>query len=350
MRVLALTRYGPLGASSRVRMGQFVGPLAASGVEVEVRPLLPDAYVRQLYAGHRPSRALVARSYARRVRDLARAPSADGVWIEKELLPFVPASVERALLAGPPYVVDYDDATFHTYDSHPSPAVRRALGDKVARLMRAARVVVVGNPYLADYAARAGAGRVEVIPSVIDLDRYGPRADEPGGPFTIGWVGSPGSERLLDHVREPLAALVGEGARVVLVGASPDALGGVPHETRTWTEAGEVAEIGSFHVGIMPLADTPWERGKRGYKLVQCMGAGRPVVASPVGVNADVVVDGETGFLASSPDDWAGALRRLRASPELRASMGRAGRARVASRYSLAVAAPRLSALLRSAV
>ena len=351
MTVLALTRYGLLGPSTRVRFGQFVEPLAALGIEVEVMPLLGDEYVRRLYAGRPRSRRALVASYARRLRQSLGRRRADVVWVEKELLPYVPAWVEQLALVGRRVVLDYDDATFHTYDRHPRPTVRRLLGRKVDRLMTRADAVVAGNEYLADRARAAGATRVDIIPSVVDLDRYGPAAPEPEGPFTIGWIGSPGSEVLLGPFADVLAqATSAPDTRLILVGASERALPGVPHETWAWSEASEARALQAFHVGVMPLRDTPWERGKCGFKLIQYMAAGRPVVASPVGVNAKVVTDGETGFLAASPAEWGRALRVLHADPALRQSFGAAGRSRVEARYSVAVAVPALAGALRSVV
>jgi glycosyltransferase involved in cell wall biosynthesis len=138
-------------------------------------------------------------------------------------------------------------------------------------------------------------------------------------------------------------------ARLVLVGATADALPGIPHETWAWSEETEVDSIRAFHVGIMPLSDTPWERGKCGFKLIQYMAAGRPVVASPVGVNTSVVADGVSGYLASETDAWVRAIERLRTDGSLRASMGQDGRSRVEAAYALQVTAPRLARLLHEA-
>ena len=344
-----LTRYGPLGASSRVRAYQFIPALRAAGFDVAVAPLLPDAYVQNLYAGTPVGAAFLARTYVRRIAAARAARRYDAVWIEKELLPWAPAWVEQGLLRGVPYVVDYDDAVFHTYDRHPNPVVRRTMGGKIDAVMRGAALVVVGNAYLADRAHRAGARRVEVVPSVIDLDRYTPATPDPTRPFTIGWIGSPGSERLLGSLRDVLADLTAGGlARLVLVGAEGTHLPGVVFEPRPWSEASEVDEIRTFDVGIMPLPDEPWTRGKCGYKLIQYMGAALPVVASPVGVNTEIIDDGMNGFLAATPEAWKAALRTLRDDPVRARAMGERGRRRVEDRYSLAVAAPRLVGLLRS--
>jgi len=347
MTVLALTKYGPLGASSRVRTLQYLPHLEAVGLEVTVRPLLSDRYLSQRYTGQSTGLPFLLQTYAARLRDALLARRYDLVWIEYEALPWVPALVERALLAGVGYVLDYDDALFHTYDRHPNPVIRAMMGRKIDRLMAGAVLVVAGNEYLAARARMAGARWVEIVPSVIDLDRYGPVRPSPEGPFTIGWIGSPGSERLLENIRDVLAEAAKQPeTRVVLVGASERALPGVPHENWTWSLESEVEQMCRFHVGIMPLGDTPWERGKCGYKLIQCMGVGRPVVASPVGVNSELVAEGVTGFLAPTPGAWLRALQSLQGDRELAFRLGRAGRQVVEQRFDLAVTAPRLADLL----
>jgi glycosyltransferase involved in cell wall biosynthesis len=118
---------------------------------------------------------------------------------------------------------------------------------------------------------------------------------------------------------------------------------------RDWDEATETAEIGNFDVGIMPLPDNPWERGKCGFKLIQYMACGKPVVASPVGVNREIVVEGVNGFLASTQKEWVDALLRLKENPALRRTMGERGRRMVEERYCLQVTAPRLQRILLDA-
>jgi glycosyltransferase involved in cell wall biosynthesis len=357
IRVLALTRYDATGASSRIRCLQYRPALRAAGVDVEPSPLLGAWYLEALYEGRRPAWRQVLRAYADRARALFSSHTYDLIWIEYELFPWLPAFVERALLSGPtPYVVEYDDAVFHRYDRHRRRAVRWALGTKLDGLMRRAATVIAGNEYLADRARASGAPTVTVLPSVVDLERYvvPPRRDEPAGArpggFTVGWIGSPTTSRYLEDVAPPLGELVRTGAlRLVTVGAAPGVLAKVPHEAHPWREASEVDEIGAFDAGIMPMPDTPWTRGKCGYKLIQYMACGVPVIASPVGVNRTIVEPGVSGFIASTPRDWVEALTALRDDPGRRIRMGEAGRARVEREYSLQVNAPRLAALLRDA-
>jgi glycosyltransferase involved in cell wall biosynthesis len=216
--------------------------------------------------------------------------------------------------------------------------------------MRKALLVTVGNDYLGARARNAGARRVEVLPSVVDLDRYEFPSSPDHETFTIGWMGSPTTAPYLRLISPALRELCTKReVRVVLVGSGRVNLEGVPVEIRSWTEDGEVADIQSFHVGVMPMPDEPWTKGKCGYKLVQYMACGLPVVASPVGANRDIVEHGVTGFLAKDMQEWIAFLEVLQNSPTLRRQMGQAGRKKVQWRYCIEVTAPRLESLLKSA-
>lgn len=350
MRVLLLSRYGSLGASSRVRYLQYLPYFSAHGAEVSVAPLFSDAYLRSLYKGGSRWREVIS-GYIRRITVLLRARRFDVVIIEKELFPFMLALVERLLVAaGVPYVVDYDDALFHRYDLHPRAVVRRLLGRKIDAVMRHASVVVAGNDYLADRARQAGASLVELIPTVVDSERYQPRQDPQNEMLVIGWIGTPKTSRYLRTllpVFEQLQARM--PVRVVAVGALPEDFTGTPVETVPWSEETEVQSIQQFDIGIMPLADSHWERGKCGYKLVQYMACGVPVVASKVGVNSVIVKSGENGLLARD-DEWKQQLSTLLEDAELRRSYGASGRKDVENWYSLKVQAPRFFNVVREAI
>ncbi len=349
MRILVLSRYGPLGSASRLRFYQYLPHLEAAGVQAEVSFLLDDGYVRRLYAGERQPLSFLLRAYRDRLRALTRARAYDLLWVEKEFLPWVPA-VSPPLLPTP-YVVDYDDAVFHRYDLHRSLFIRALLGRKIDRVMRGARLVIAGNDYLAARARRAGARQVEILPTVIDRDRYHPASPEGEGPMQIGWIGAPVTAGYLLAIEPVLRHFIEDGrAELTVIGAADPFEGRFPVRTVPWTEDTEAAALARLHVGIMPLPDEPFERGKCGYKLIQYMGAALPVVASPVGVNTAIVEEGVSGYLASSLGDWTRALTLLETDPGLRARLGQAGRRKVAEAYSLESAAPRLLELLRSAV
>jgi glycosyltransferase involved in cell wall biosynthesis len=352
-KILLLTRYDRLGASSRVRFLQFIAPLAAQGVDIDVSAFSSDAYLSALYAGRSFSLLPILGFYGRRVKALLRCRRYDLVWLEKEALPWLPAWLESALLSGMPTVVDLDDAWFHRYDRNRFAIVRWLMGHKIDVVMRRAAAVVAGNEYLAERARAAGARRIEVIPTVIDLARYpAPNSDPAANDvLTVGWIGTPLNARYLDSIEPGLRRLAGRRPiRLVVVGAPvPATWAGLPAESRPWSEATEIAQISAFDVGIMSLDDTPWERGKCAYKLLQVMAAGKPVVASPVGANRQVVQHGVNGYLAATTDEWVAALTSLSDDADLRRRMGAAARKTVEDTYSLERIAPRLATVLRDA-
>jgi len=315
-------------------------------------PLLAgDDVGRRQTAGGYPWRRLWA-AFRGRIGAVAGRHRYDVLWIEYELMPFLPALIEHLLLrGGPPRVIEYDDAVFHRYDRHRSAVVRRLLGGKIDRLMGGATVVVAGNAYLAARARAAGARDVAIIPSVVDLEAYPVAAPAGNRPPVIGWIGSPSTAEALDAVAPALARVCAGGrARVVLVGVTPGLRSWpFPCEEREWEEGREAADIAGFDIGIMPLVDEPWSRGKCGFKLVQYLACGRPAVASPVGVNPAIVIDGETGLLAASEDEWVAAVDRLVADAPLRARLGAAGRAHVEAHYALQRTAPLVADVLRRA-
>jgi glycosyltransferase involved in cell wall biosynthesis len=326
--------------------------LDSQGIRVTAAPLLGDHYQEDLYQGRSRRWESVGLNYLERFFHLLRAPRFDLIWIEYEIFPWLPAFGEWLLSAMRiPYVVDYDDAIFHRYETQASRLGRIILKDKINSIMRQANLVIVGNRFLRDRAISVGARHVELLPTVVDLTRYTARLPDQDHPFTIGWIGSPSTVKYLSLVESVLAEFcAGERARIVVVGARDARLARVKAEIRPWSESTEVADIQSFDIGIMPLPDEPWERGKSGYKLIQYMASMRPVIASPVGVNCEIVEHGVNGFLASSQSEWRDALEALLASRDLRNRLGKAGRKKVESAYCLAITAPRLAAALRNAL
>lgn len=348
LRVLMLPRYGVVGASSRLRLLQYLPYLRAFGFEVECSPLLDGDYVTNLYS-KRTSVTGVVGSYLRRLRVLLSAKRFDVIWVEKEVWPWLSASAEFASISrSARVVVDYDDAVFHRYDQHQVRVVRWIFGRKIDKVMRHADLVTVGNQYLAERAAAAGAKWVELVPTVIDLDRYPPTPPRVvGDEVVIGWIGSPATADYL-HILTPALEAIRErhSVRCIAIGARPDQLQGTPFEAVPWTEADEVRLLHEFDLGVMPLEDGPWERGKCGYKLIQYMACDLPVIASPVGVNSDIVEPGVTGYLASTTEQWIHSLNSLISKPDLRLELGVAGRKKVEQTYCLQVQAPRVARML----
>lgn len=350
MKTLLLSRYSRLGASSRLRTMQYLPFLAEAGLVVEVASLFDDAYLDLLYKGNRRVTSIIG-YYRKRLSLLLARPNADIIWVEKEVLPWIPWFIERLVLpTGTPLIVDYDDAVFHAYDMARSPLVRGILSRKIDCVMAASSVVVAGNTYLAERAYKAGAKRVQIIPTVLDTETYGLRsAAKQNQKLVIGWMGSPSTWQEYAAPMLPLLSSVAETESAIIraVGAAQGAVSNATLDIQPWSEATEVAAIQSMDIGIMPLTDSPWARGKCGYKLIQYMACGLPVVASPVGVNADIVEHGVNGFLASTKQEWHEALTTLLRDPALRQRMGAAGRKKVESDYSLQVWGPRVAEMFQ---
>lgn len=358
MKIAAFTRYGGDAASTRQRLTQYIPALHAAGFEVEAKTLLDNAYVRAIATGRTGSRLATARSYLERFSQVHQAKqNADLIWIYAELFPFLPALVERQVFRrGLPVVYDFDDAFFLAYNDR-NPILRGVLQGKHAKLLKRAAAVFCGNAYLFEF-ARQHCDNAIYLPTVVDTTVYAPRPrrSESEAPVVIGWIGSPSTWRYVLPIVPMLERLAHEipiTLRIVGAGAAASAATRAFARSHNieWTLAGEVADIQDMDIGIMPAVDEPWALGKCGYKLIQYMACGLPVVASPIGAANDIVKHGINGFLAEGDDQWEAALRALVADAAMRTSFGRAGRARVESDYSLAIHAPRLvgelTALLR---
>ena len=346
-KVLALTRYTQAGPSSRYRFYNFQEPFREAGVEMEIKPLFGDDYLSDNgFAGV----LAVLRGYLSRFLRVARlwwnrGNGYDAILIEYELFPYVPAWFEALLhRRGVRYLVDYDDAIFHRYDRHRNPLIRALLGGKIAEVMTWADRVIVCNPYLEEYARRHNASTVR-IPTVVPLGRYTKglsryrRPEE--GTFVVGWIGSGSTSPYVLPILPVIERLVRKypSLRLHLVGFDASLLTTEDRrrckiEVIPWREDEEIERILRFDVGVMPLPDTPWSRGKCGFKLIQYMACSKPLVASPVGINCKLVEAGVNGFLALHPQEWEESLERLIRDADLRRSMGRAGRAKVEMYYN----------------
>lgn len=352
IKILLLSRYENLGASSRYRSYQYLPYLYNEAIEIKAAPLFDNDYIKDLYAGRKKNLLKVLKSYIKRIINLYHVRDFDLIWIEKEALPWLPAWIEHKLgLAKANYIVDYDDAIFHRYDHHNFKLIRWILGKKIDRIMQYATLVLVGNEYLLERAKKAGAKRVEMLPTVIDLGKYPTNFFNNNEIFTIGWIGSSVTSHYLKLIMPALEEFCKKNtARVVLIGAKKEELLNIPVEYVSWSEEIEIKKMQKFDVGIMPLPDDGWERGKCGFKLIQYMACGLPVVGSPVGVNAKIIKHGVNGYQAKNINEWIWALQKLKGDQKLRQKMGRAGREIVEKEYCLQITAPRLRDLIFSVV
>jgi glycosyltransferase involved in cell wall biosynthesis len=349
IKILILPRYTILGASSRLRFFQFIPALEENHFKVTVRPLLNDFYLDRIYSRKRIPYLRIVLSYIKRAFILLGCKKYDILLIEKELFPWCPSWAEQMLsFFKIPYVVDFDDAIFHNYDLNRRKIVRYFLGENIKTIMKYSRLVIAGNEYIAQYAKDSGSMHTEIIPTVVDLNKYYVTQNIPQKVFRIGWIGSPSTVKFLQIVKPIISQFcIEHPTLVVLVGSGPISLGDVPMEVRSWSESTEVADIQSFDIGIMPLFDEPWEKGKCGYKLIQYMACGIPVISSPVGINTKIVDDGVDGYLAGNSEEWMSAFKILYDRPQLRKKLGESGRKKIESLYSLQVTSPFFVKLIR---
>jgi len=356
VHLVALAPYPEHAPSTRFRLVHFVEPLASSGIRLEILPLFDRAEYGILSGSGRGARkvGLLLRAMGRRLTQLQRAGKADGVLVHRELSPVLAGAFLRVLdRASSPLVYDFDDAVFLPPKGG-SPFLRmlRTPRASTAALCRAADLVLAGNSHLADF-AREVRGREEgttVFPTVIDTDRYRPAgaSTDPDALPTVGWIGThtttPYLESLAGELRE--AAALAPFRLLVVSNREPEGLEGLPVTFQRWSEEEELRALHSMDVGLYPVPEDAWTVGKCGFKAIQYMACGIPVLASPVGVLQDIVKERETGFHARSGEDWVTRLRDLVESPPLRRRMGEAGRARAVADYSVASVLPTLVARL----
>jgi glycosyltransferase involved in cell wall biosynthesis len=296
---------------------------------------------------------LTARESARRLKVLKLINDYDLVYIYKEVALLGPPLIERYIsMKGVPIIFDLDDAIFmHSPSTSPVNRYFRLLKfpGKTGTICRLASHVIAGNPYLASYSSRFNQN-VTVVPTTIDTAKYtleGPKvaADPP----LIGWSGSYSTVHHLNTVRRALMRLAEkERFRVRVIGTDSYQIDGVEVEAMPWRSETETADLSPIDIGIMPLPDDEWARGKCGCKALQYMALGIPTICSPVGVNTKIIQDDENGLLATTEDQWIEKLTRLLHSPSLRERLGKAGRATVEAEYSMSMHAPRVHKILES--
>ena len=339
--MVAFPRYSDLGASSRVRMFQYEETLNNNGWDVTFYPFADDTFLRSRYRGQRAWRSIV-RSYLRRLRDLRTMKSADLVWVEKEFIPWAPSWLEKWFIPGSLKVVyDFDDAVHEQFRENPHRLVRLALAKKISSSVVASLGVISGNETLQHYFDGLVVSNSITIPSAIDTTRLRPAPEnEPSNirPFIFGWIGTPVTFRAYVQPLMPLFESIAEriGAEFWVIGAGSPGESTKSVKYHSWSQEEESALLNSLDVGIMPLTEDPWSRGKCGYKLLQYMAVGKAVIASPVGVNQDIVTHGETGYLVREAGDWDPYLTMLSSDRQLSRAMGEKGLEKVTSFYSSA--------------
>jgi glycosyltransferase involved in cell wall biosynthesis len=361
MKVLALASYPVEAAATRYRLQQFVAPLAERGVELTIHPFLDSQTFESLYHQRSFPRttAGLLKSAILRLGDLASARKADVILIQREAMMFGPPVVEwftsKALKR--PMVLDLDDATYVSYTSPTYGGLGKALKwfSKTDDLIRWAALVICGNRSIADYVSSKGA-RARIIPTVVDTDVFRPAVRAlADGPVVLGWIGTHSTFPYLESIFPALRRLAAKHDLVLkVVGSGRDnlALPGVRVENLPWKMEREVEDFQHLDIGLYPLDASMyagWAAGKSGFKAIQYMSVGVPYVATPVGASAEIGEAGVTHLLASTEDEWYGALETLIIDAGRRQSMGAAGRRHAVAEFGLPAQADKLNEVLRTA-
>jgi glycosyltransferase involved in cell wall biosynthesis len=351
-RVLAFTVKPRESADSRYRILQYQEIAKQDDIVVEHRSLMDARYFGWQTKNTRLAARVLLYPVLLAVRFwqvLILAPRYDAVWISREMAPFGPPILEELLVRTCKRVVlDMDDA-LHISDKPTSRFLPRLLRDrgKFGRMAHAYTAIVCGSRYLADY-YRQYSEKVFVIPTVVDTNQYSGIAPLRSPLVRIGWIGTPLNRHHVEMLRQAFHQLARErNFELVLVGLNEPMDWSLPSIRYVeWTLAQELTFFAHFDIGIMPLEDSAFARGKSAFKLIQYMAAGIPVVASPVGANREVVQDGTNGFLATTQEDWISRLRLLIDDAVLRRKMGANGRAFVRNAYCARMQWPVYSTIL----
>ena len=343
-KVLLLCGY-PKGSvpGQRFRYEQYLDKLNARGVDFDIESFLDESVMRILYTrGNYGLKAFhVLKGFFRRVVMLPRARKYDFVFIYREASPVGPPIIEWCLFAmGCKVIYDFDDAIFVAQKSKANPFmpyIRCAW--KISYIARKAHIVSVCNPYLLEW-ARERNSHVALIPTTIDENYHKPATSggESRGRPVIGWTGAHSTARYLDLVRPALTELQQRYDFEFRVICDHDP--GFPeiknYRFVKWRLETEVEDLSAFDIGLMPVPDGDWERGKVGFKAIQYSGLGMASVVSETGSGREVVVDGETGYaVANDTASWTVALERLLADPHRRREMGRNARTYILKKYSV---------------
>jgi glycosyltransferase involved in cell wall biosynthesis len=350
MKVLFLVAYSELAASSRTRVYDYLPFLKKKGVKYTYICFVPKRF-HSLTSKHQSPVERVSYYFLgfcfkiiKTIQALAMTRGYDILFIQKITFPF---GLEKVLrLFNKNIIFDFDDAIFTNEDNKNTLFGRLKENfqrKSFQKMLKVSRVCLVENEYNKKIALEH-CSDVEIIIGPIDTEKYFVKEKSQQCKVVIGWVGSYSTTKYLYQIKEALSELLERGDVILrLVGANPDFEKiNLPCEIEKWSLGGEASLIQTFDIGIMPLPDNEWTRGKGGYKLLQYMAIGIPALASPVGVNKQIIRNGVNGFLADNKHEWVDALCRLVENRKLRLKMGVEGRNIAEREYSLNKASEKL--------
>jgi glycosyltransferase involved in cell wall biosynthesis len=355
LRVMAVGAQGLTTPGFRARVMLLRPELVRHGVRLEPFPLFTQGEVEAFSrAGLRQRGTVVLGARRRLAHRLSRSEGAHSVaLIQRQADLFPSLGLERRVAAGRRLIWDVDDAIWLD-------ATRAAGGHRLAALKGTPRKVrwlasradhiLAANAFLADFLSRYSS-RITIVPSVVEAREVEPRRHEDGADLVLGWIGSSTTApylRPLEHAISRVSReLSDRSLRLLIVGGTMPSKKGFVVESVPWSLAGELEALKRIDVGLMPMPDNAWTRGKSAYKALQYMSAGIPVVGDDVGVASSVIDPGRGGFVVCNEDEWVETLVRLARDAPLRARLGKHGRQRVEKDFSVTRWAPVVTKILR---
>lgn len=352
MKILIFPRYSDTQASTRVRFLQFEKYLKNANIEFEYFFIISDGgisnnknkilflFFKRMYGCLKVLKKLFLTRNQKII-----------IHMHYELFPFIPFFFEIFLirLFKRKFIIELDDAWFHRYNDNKILFVRIILGRKIDNLMKYSSLVIAGNKYIGNYAANAGAKKVLLLPTVVNLTDYNfynsiaPARKEKSDLPIIGWIGAPATTKFLLLIADVIIYISERKiGRFVAIGADKNMIKHLPVVVLPWSKETELFDLKTFDIGIMPLSNSLFANGKCGFKLIQYMAMKIPVIASPVGVNNDIVENKHNGFLSTTPTEWIKSIEELCSNHVLRTYMGNNGYKTVMDNYTTDKIAPAL--------
>lgn len=342
-------------AATRYRIYQYLPYLEKHNIKYRVFSIISDATTKEMIYSpvFKGPRKIIY--YLRVVLDkiirllpvLFLARKYKIIFLQRATLPF---GLERILAKiNPNIVFDIDDAIFMS-DKEEVGLIARIKGytksKEVASILKVSRLAIVENEYIRDYVKKYCSNNI-LIPGPIDTERFFLKEKSAQEEVVIGWIGSPSTAVYLDMLKDVFRMLAKNfEVKIKLIGAGIYKLEGIDIINVPWAYDTEVAELQSFDIGVMPMPDNEWTRGKLGCKMLQYMAVGVPAVVSHTPTNAEVIIDGKNGFLINSQKEWLEKMSRLIKDHVLRQETGLCGRRTVEDKFSVLVNAPKLKEAL----
>jgi glycosyltransferase involved in cell wall biosynthesis len=360
-KILILPTYVSRAGSSRYMLYDYLPYFKQYGYDYDVLPLLDEKYLHYVldkselsFVENTELYLHLIRLYFKRLTQVLKKTKYDAVIIQKELLPFIPYSLEAWLVSKlGPLILTYDEPSYLKYQEHKFPFVNKFFGQKMAQLMAISKHIITWNNEVKAYAHQFNT-QVSQLGLGFDLKRYQVKEqyelDTPR-PMRIGWMGTPSGfpyVHLLDDVFRKLSQK--HQFELMVVSSVNLQIEGVVVDNRKWSLNSEIADLLAMDVGIMPLPEDEWATGKSGCKMLQYMGVGTPAVVSPVGINGEIIQHGVNGFIARSHEEWYTVLDQLLSNAQLRQNLGQTGRKYVEAHHDQAKNAEQLIQILQQVI